>query len=264
MEENRVKPFQKYSSEAYTYQVENMLEIRFGETKGFHSSYKVTLEETENEDRTKTWTIEKTEDTPLPSENNFMEILHELEKSSYPVKIQVDEKGVFLKAADHQKYIESWKQKTEGIHEKYGNCDLFREQYLTALENEELFYKNKYKEPFWNLLLFAPSYVDNGGKNPESVVWHIKGIGNLECTGIIRAEQRDYGFDSFFTSEIHVPDTIKEEINKKYLRQAGQYKAELTIQMQYLSRKKRYAEKKAAFILSDRDETVYQETSSIT
>ena len=96
------------------------------------------------------------------------------------------------------------------------------------------------------------------------MVWHIKGIGNLECTGIIRAEQREYGFDSFFTSEIHIPDTIKEEINKKYLRQAGQYKAELTIQMQYLSRKKRYAEKKAAFILSDRDETVYQETSSIT
>ncbi|KFF08565.1 hypothetical protein [Chryseobacterium luteum] len=263
MEENQVKPFQKYSSEVHTYQVENTLEVRFGETKGFHSSCRVTLQETENEDQTRDWLIEKIEDTPLPSENNFMEILHELEKSSYPVKIKVDEKGVFLNATDHQKNIESWKQKTEGIHEKYPNCDLFRSQYLAAFEDEELFYKNKLKEPFWNLLFFAPSYVDNGGENQESITWNIKGTGNIQCSGIIRAEQRDYGFEAFFTSQTVVPDTIKEEINKKYSRQAGPYKAELTIQMQYNSRKKQYAKKKADFILSDGDEIVYQETSSI-
>ncbi|MGG5210691.1 hypothetical protein ACQWU4_17325 [Chryseobacterium sp. MIQD13] len=263
MEENQVKPFQKYSLEEHTYQAENALEIRFGETKGFHSSYKVVIQETENDDQTKNWLVEKIEDAPLPSENNFMEILHELEKNSYPVKIKVDEKGVFLNAIDHQKNIEGWKQKTEHIHEKYDNSELFRNQYLAVFEDEELFYKNKLKEPFWNLLLFAPSYVDNGGKNQESIAWNIKGIGNIECPGIIRAEQRDYGFDAFFTSETIIPDNIKEEIDKKYLRQAGQYKAELTIQMQYNSRKRQYAKKKADFIILDGDKIVYQETSSI-
>lgn len=264
MKENPVRPFQKYSSDMHTYQVENMLEIRFGETTGFHSSYKVTLQETESEDQTKTWLIEKIESAPLPSENNFMEILYELEKSSYPVKIKVDEKGVFLHAADHQKNIESWKQKTEGIHEKYQNCDLFRNQYLTTFEDEVLFYKNKLKEPFWNLLLFMPSYIDNGGKNRESITWNIKGIGSIECNGIIRAEKRDYGFEAFFTSETAVPDNIREEINKKYSRQNGLYTAELSIQIQYSSQKKQYAKKKADFILSDGDKIVYQETSSIT
>jgi hypothetical protein len=263
MEENLVKPFQKYSSEVHTYQAENSLEIRFGETKGFHSSYKITLQETENEDQTKNWQIEKIEDAPLPSETNFMEILHELEQNSYPEKIKVDEKGIFLNSMDHQKNIENWKQKTQDIHKKYDNSEVFRDQYLTAMEDEELFYKNKLKEPFWNLLLFAPSYIDNGGEAQESITWNIKGIGNIECPGIISAEQRDYGFDAFFTSEKIVPENIKEEIDKKYLHQAKQYKAELRIQMQYSSQKRQYAKKKADFILSDGDKIVYQETSSI-
>jgi hypothetical protein len=263
MEENQVKPFQKYSSDAHIYQAENSLEIRFGETKGFHSSYKVVLQETQNEDQTKNWMIEKIEEAPLPSENSFIEILHELEQNSYPVTIKVDEKGVFLNAVDHQKNIERWKQKTNGIHEKYTNSEVFIDQYLTAMEDEHTFYTNKLKEPFWNLLLFAPDYVDNGGENQESIIWNIKGIGNIECNGIIRAEQRDYGFDAFFTSKTVLPTNIKEEINKKYGCQAGQYNAELGIQMQYNSQKKQYAKKKADFILSDGDKIVYQETSSI-
>lgn len=263
MEENQVKPFQKYSSGTHLYHAESSLEVRFGETKGFHSSCKLNIQEIENEDHTKNWLIEKIEDAPLPSENSFMEILHELEQRSYPVEIKVDEKGVFLHAADHKKHIENWKQKTSGIQEKYQNAEVFRSQYLTILEDEELFYKNKLREPFWNLLFFAPSYVDNGGKNQESITWNIKGIGNIECSGTINAEQRDYGFDAFFTSETIVPENIKEEINKKYLHQAVQYKAKLTIQMEYNSPKKQYSKKKADFTLSEGDKIVYREISSI-
>ncbi|MCJ8153612.1 hypothetical protein MKJ01_07525 [Chryseobacterium sp. SSA4.19] len=264
MEKNRVRPFQKYSTEAHIYKAENSLEIRFSETKGFNSSYKIVLQETQNEDQTKNWVIEKIEEAPLPSENSFMEILHELEQSSYPVTIKVDEKGFFLNAVDHQKNIESWKQKTKDIHEKYTNAEVFRNKYLTAMEDENAFYTNKLKEPFWNLLLFAPSYVDNGEKNQEFITWNIKGIGSLECPGIIRAEQRSYGFDAFFTSKFIIPETIKEEINKKYIRHATQYIAELTLQLQYFSQKKQYAKKKADFILSDGNKIVYQETSSLT
>lgn len=262
MEENRVKPFQKFSG-THIYHVDNALEVQFGEKKGFHSSCKINIEETENEDHTKNWLIEKLEDTPLPSENSFMEILHELEQSSYPVEVKVDEKGVFLTASNHNKNVESWKQKTAGIQEKYQNADLFRNQYLTALEDENIFYRNKLKEPFWNLLLFAPSYVDNGGKTHESFTWNIKGIGDVECTGTIIAEQRDYGFDAFFTSETILPDPIKDEIEKKYLHHAGQYKAELHIQMEYNSPKRHYSKKKADFVLSDGDKILYRETSSI-
>ncbi|PIF47698.1 hypothetical protein CLU96_4767 [Chryseobacterium sp. 52] len=262
MEENRVKPFQKYSG-THIYHVESSLEIQFGEKKGFHSSCKLNIQETENEDKTKNWLIEKIEDAPLPSENNFMEILHILEQSSYPVEVKVDEKGVFLNASDHQKNIESWKQKTSGIQEKYQNSDLFRNQYLNALEDENLFYRNKLKEPFWNLLFFAPSFVDNGGQNQESMTWNMKGIGDIECPGTITAQQRDYGFDAFFTSETIVPAHIKEEIDKKYLERGEQYKVKLNIQMEYNSPKRQYSKKKADFILSDGDKILYREISSI-
>ncbi|MCT2562318.1 hypothetical protein [Chryseobacterium herbae] len=262
MEENRVKPFQKYSG-THVYHVENSLEVQFGEKKGCRSSCKLNIEETENEDHTKNWRIEKIEDAPLPSENSFMEILHELEQSSYPVEIKVDEKGQFLNASDHPKMVENWKQKTAGIQEKYQNADVFRNQYLNALEDEPLFYKNKLKEPFWNLIFYAPSYVDNGEKTHENFMWNIKGIGVVECAGTILANQRDYGFDAFFTSEISLPDDIKEEIDKKYQHRAEQYKATLTIQMEYNSPKRQYSKKKADFILSDGEKILYREISSI-
>ncbi|MCA6067585.1 hypothetical protein JI747_010380 [Chryseobacterium sp. RG1] len=264
MVETRVKPFQKYTSVIHDYQVENALEIQFGESKGFYSSYKITLQEEINEDQTKNWQIDKVEDSSFPSENKFMEILHVLEQDSYPLQIKVDEKGNFLEAVGHQKNIEDWKQKTAGLQEKYDNVDVFRNQYLVAFEDEAGFYKNKLKEPFWNLLLFAPHYVDNGKKTNESIVWNIKGIGDVECTGVISAEQRDYGFEAFFTSEIKAPEIIKEELDKKYPYQKGQYQMKLNIKMEYNSRKKQYSTKKADFILSDGEKTVYRETITMT
>ncbi|KMQ59256.1 hypothetical protein ACM46_19160 [Chryseobacterium angstadtii] len=263
MEENRVQPFQKYLSGNHLYHVENLLEVHFAETKGFHSSCKVSIQETENEDGTKNWQIEKTEDVPLPSENHFMEILHELEEKSYPISIKVDEKGSFLSAADHKKYVEEWKQKTASIQEKYQNAEIFRNFYLSALEDESTYYQNQFKEPFWNLLLFAPSYADNGGDSEESIRWNIKGIGNIDCRGNLTAEQREYGFDAFFRSESTAPEHIKEELNRKYLQRAEQYQAELTIQMEYNSPKKQYTKKKAEFILRNGDQIVYREISSM-
>lgn len=262
MQENRVKPFQKYSG-THVYHVENSLEVRFGEKKGFHSSCKLNIQETENEDHTKNWLIEKIEDAPLPSENSFMEILQELEQSSYPVEVKVDEKGVFLSGLAHQKMVENWKQKTAGIQQKYQNSDVFRNQYLNTLENEHLFYRNKRKEPFWNMLFFAPSYVDNGGKTYETFTWNIKGIGDVECVGTILAEQRDYGFDALFTSEISISADIKEKIDRKYQNKPEHYKAMLTIQMEYNSPKRQYSKKKADFILSDGEKILYREVSSI-
>lgn len=264
MVETRVKPFQKYTSGTHDYYVENALEIQFGEVKGFYSSFRITLQEKENEDHTKNWLIEKVDDSSFPSENKFMEILYILEQSSYPLEIKVDEKGSFLGAADHQKNIENWKLKTAALQEKYQNAEVFIDQYLSAFEDEAGFYKNKLKEPFWNLLLFAPYYVDNGGENPESIVWNIKGIGDVECSGVINAEQRDYGFNAFFTSEIKVPNNIQEELHKKYLYHAGHYQVKLSIEMEYNSRKKQYSKKKADFILSDGERTVYRETITMT
>lgn len=264
MVETRVKPFQKYISGIHNYQVESVLEIHFGEAKGFYSSCKIMLEEKINEDHTKNWLIQKVDDSSFPSENKFMEILHILEQSSYPLEIKVDERGDFLGAADHQKNIENWKLKTAGLQEKYQNADVFRNQYLAAFEDEAAFYKNKLKEPFWNLLLFAPYYVDNGGKNNESIIWNIKGIGDIECAGIIHAEQREYGFDAFFTSEANVQDHIKEELAKKYPYLTGQYQVKLYIEMEYNSSKKQYSKKKADFILSDGEKTVYRETITMT
>ncbi|MFN1216968.1 hypothetical protein ACKW6Q_08285 [Chryseobacterium kwangjuense] len=262
MEENRVKPFQKYSG-THVYHMDDSLEVQFGEKKGFHSSCKLNIEETENEDQTKNWLIEKIEDTPLPSENRLMEVFHELEKSSYPVKIRVDEKGIFLNAADHNQNVENWKQKTAGLPEKSQHADLFRNQYLSVLEDEKIFYRKKLKEPFWNLLLFAPYYADNGEKTNESFTWNIKGIGDIECPGTITAEQRDYGFDAFFNSEITVPDQLKEEIDKKYSHHPGTYKAELNIHMEYNSPKRQYSKKKADFMISDGEKIVYREISII-
>ncbi|MFZ4929803.1 hypothetical protein [Chryseobacterium sp. Mn2064] len=264
MVETRVKPFQKYPSGTHTYQVENFLEVQFGEMKGFHSSFRITIQEAGVGENTKTWTIEKVDENAFPSENKFMEILHILEQSSYPLEIKVDGKGNFLKAAAHHKNIESWKQKTSGLQEKYENSEVFRNQYLATLEDENLFYQNKLKEPFWNVLLFAPYYVDNGEKTHESMVWNIKGIGDVECPGTISAEQREYGFEALFVSEMKAPESIKEELDKKYLYQLGQYQIQLQIKMEYNSRKKQYSSKKAEFIISDGEKTVYRETITMT
>ncbi|WP_443938172.1 hypothetical protein [Pedobacter sp. MW01-1-1] len=264
MKENRVKPFQKYTLGFHQYQVENILEISFEGTEEFHSSFNVTLQEKINEDQTKNWLINKVEISSFSSENKFIEILHVLEQNSYPLEVKVDEKGCFLGAVNHQKNIENWKRKTANLQYEYQNIAVFRNQYLLALEDETNFYANKRKEPLWNLLLFAPSYLNTGDKTQESIVWNIKGIGDVVCTGIISAEQKAYGFEALFVSTIQVPEELAIALKNKYPYQLDQYQLELTIKMEYNSKEKHYSSKEANFLLSNEAKTAYHERITMT
>ena len=259
-----VKPFQKCAPDINTFQVEYFMEINLGNLKKYQYSFKITINETENEDQTKDWRIDKMGDDLSISDNSFLEILQKLEQCSYPLTVKVDDRGVFLGAVDHHKSIENWKSKSLQNSEKYDNFKVFRSQYLTTMENEELFYKNKLKEPFWNLLLFAPSYMNNGDRNKESIDWNIKGIGIVQCNGSIIAEKRNYGFEAYFTSETIMDELLTKKLNEKYSGSPKQFNIELQINMEYNSSKKQYIKKKAVFILSDGEKILYRETCSIT
>lgn len=65
-----VKPFQKYVLGSHTYQVKYFTEMNFG---NFKKSFKITINETENEDYTNNWLIDKHEDGFVFSENSFLE-----------------------------------------------------------------------------------------------------------------------------------------------------------------------------------------------
>ncbi|MBQ0152590.1 MAG: hypothetical protein KBS61_06825 [Chryseobacterium sp.] len=213
--EEKVKPFQKYSSEKKFYKVENSLEINFGSKRDFQSSFEISIEENNNDDQTKNWQINKIENEIQILENPFMEILHKMEQNTYPLSIKVDDRGIFIEAMNHTKHIESWKIKTKKWTNQYDNTEKFITQYLVNLENEELFFKNKYKEAFWSLLMFVPSYQNNGSKTEESIKWFIKGIDFIKCDGIIRADKRDYGFSSQFVSEFILDDGHTNKWNEK-------------------------------------------------
>jgi hypothetical protein len=258
-----VKPFQKYVPGSHTYQVEYSTEMNLGNLKKYQSSFKIIINETENEDHTKNWLIDKHEDGFVFSENSFIEILQKLEQCSYPLTIKVDDRGVFLRTIYHHKSVEKWKSKTLEGSEKYDNFEIFRSQYLIIMENEELFYKNKLREPFWNLLLFAPSYMNNGDRNNESIIWNIKGIGNVQCDGSIKAEKRNYGFEAYFTSKVTGDELLTKKLNEKYSASTNQFNIELNINMEYNSSKKQYIKKKAVFILSDGEKILYREICSI-
>lgn len=259
-----VKPFQKYLPDIHTYQVEYSMEMNLGNIKKYQSSFDIIIKETENDDQSKDWRILKIGDNLSISDNSFLEILQKLEHCSYPLTIKVDDRGVFLGAVDHPKSVENWKSKTLEDSEKYDNFEVFRSQYLTIMENEELFYKNKLREPFWNLLLYAPSYKNNGDRNNESISWDIKGIGNLQCDGSIKAEKRNYGFEAYFTSETIIDESLTKKLNEKYSGSSKQFNIELNINMEYNSFKKKYIKKKAVFIVSEGEKILYREIISIT
>lgn len=260
---NAVKPFQKYSSSNHIFKVENLLNVHFCDTNFFQSTFDLHLKENKIDDLKKNWIIEKTEDSVSLEEKPFLKVLFELERSTYPLEITVDEKGVFLKANDHKKKVENWKLKTESLKESYNNADAFLNQYLSALESEEFFYKNKLKEPFWNLFFFAPSYMDNGVVYEEKITWFIKGLGEVECQGSIQAERRDYGFESVFKSEFNLPEILSSELIKKYKRTAKDYKVLLTVNMNYNSTKKYYFARSAEFSICEGDKMLYQENCLI-
>ncbi len=257
--ENSVQPFQKYGSSKQIFDVDNSLEVNFGDKRGIISSFKMSIAETENNDKTKNWLIEKIEEDVSLFENPFMEILNKLEQSSYPLEIKVDDRGVFLKAKDHKKTVENWKLKTESLKESYNNADAFLNQYLSALESDDLFYENKFKEPFWNLLFFAPSYLDNGMVHKEKITWFIKSLGEVECEGSIKAVRKDFGFESIFKSEFNLPENLILELNKKYKYTAKDYKVILNISMNYNSSKKYYFTRSAEFTILEDDKILYQE-----
>lgn len=258
-----VKPFQKYTQVSQTFQVQDSLEVHFGDKKGFYSNYDLHLKENKNDDLTKNWIIEKTENSIPFEENPFLEIVANLERSTYPLEITVDEKGIFIKAADHKKTVENWKSKTENLKEVYSNANVFMGQFMSALEDEESFYVNKLKEPFWNLLFFSPSYLDNGIKNTEKITWFIKGLDEVECEGSIQAERKDYGFESVFKSNFSLPENLILELNRKYGRVAKDYKVSLDIKMHYNSSKKFYFARSADFSISDIDTVLFKETCNI-
>ena len=189
------------------------------------------IHEEENEDETKNWQINKIEEESEEYKNIFMEVLHFMEKSTYPLVVKVDDRGVFLEAIEHSKNVERWKKRVETLGKKYNNVDQFIHPYLETMQNEELFYKNKYKESFWNLFFFAPTYINTGYRNEESIVWNLKTIGDIECAGILRAEKKNYGFDSHFISEIETEKDLTDLLNKKFSKRLLSYKIELNIRM---------------------------------
>lgn len=138
-----------------------------------------------------------------------------------------------------------------------------RNQYLEIAENENKFFRNKTKEPFWNLLFFSPLGYKEGIESEDTIQWHIKTIGQVICKGNVKYEIIDKGLKIIFIAENPVTEELAGIINEKYHRISSNYKIKLLISMDYHSQKYYYTKQTADFKLYDNDFLLYEEKIAI-
>jgi hypothetical protein len=165
--------------------------------------------------------IEKKKSPSISINNNeFLDVIEELDLQTYPIEIETDLEGNFIKMLNHKKWLKNWELKTETIAEKFEdsqNVKYIRDQYLEIVSDEEKFIKYRFKEPFWNLLFFNPP-IDAGNKPNigTAINWTLISLGHVECEG--RTELKnpsDEEVTIFFESKQKLTEDIIESLKSK-------------------------------------------------
>jgi hypothetical protein len=196
--------------------------------------------------------------TPSISINeNYLEVIEELDLQTYPIEIETDLQGNFLKMLNHKKWLKNWELKTATIAEKFEdseNVKYIRDKYLEIVSDEQKFTKYRFKEPFWNLLFFNPPIDVTNKPNIGTLLnWNLKSIGFTECEG--RTELKspsDEEVTIFFESKQKITQAIIEKLELKTGVQNinwNEQKTNLQIASVFNTVQKKLKNKKAIFEL---------------
>jgi hypothetical protein len=162
-------------------------------------------------------------------DNNFVKLLSDLETINYPIKVKTDTNRKLIAIEDFKNWLNEWKEKANKVCENYGNEDNIKElinNYYSIIQNEEVFIKNKFKEPFWNLFFLKFGL--------ESLEWNIKSIGSINCFGETKTVRPEPGKSiSIFKSSQPISELIIEKLKQSTtIEKADWYneKIELTVE----------------------------------
>ncbi len=154
------------------------------------------------------------------SENNYLKILEDLEWHCYPIEIETDLEGNFIKILNHKKWLKNWEQKTLLLNHEYRDEDYLKElrsKFHEIVKDEQRLVENRFKEPYWNLLFFNPP-IDPANQ-PDlgtELKWNIKSLGTIPCIG--RTKLRNPETDEvliFFESLQKITPNIIQEMKTK-------------------------------------------------
>jgi len=155
--------------------------------KEIQTSFDVKFLALEKKSNFNTYEISKTKVVNNPGhENSYLTLLENLNQLTYPIKIQTTSQGEFVKMIEYKEWLERWEENTAILMEEYDdnkNAKDILERFNLNVYNEQTFAKNKFKEPFWNLIFFNPEVDKEEQSNQTAINWNIKSIGNLECIG---------------------------------------------------------------------------------
>jgi hypothetical protein len=135
--------------------------------------------------------IKKHKLTTTPAhENNYLELLEDMEQLTYPIAIEVSNYGDFIKMVGHEDWLANWEKKSQTVVGKFDGSEEVKDiykKYNEIVKDEKTFIQNKFKEAFWNLFFSNPAF-DKLTKTPSqtSIDWNIKSLGGLQCTGAIQ------------------------------------------------------------------------------
>ena len=168
-------------------------------TNGFQTSIKTKFDVEflvlEKSGERRIYGIRKAKVATIPiSDNNYLQIAEELEWQTYPIEIETDLDGNFIKMLNHKKWLKNLEQVTQSVIEEFDNSENVKEirnKYLQVAKNEENFISFKHGAYEFVLgaanLLFRSSEKDVATKvefeGPISIVG--KGKGNIEVYRLI-------------------------------------------------------------------------------
>ncbi len=139
-------------------------------------------------DDTRTYLINKDFDLFLNfNESEYYKIKNRFENFLFPLKIEVDYKGNFVKIVDKENWIAQWEEKSNLVVEKAKNqkkaLDI-KAEFLEAINDDNYFPDVKMKEGFWNLFLFNPQLDDvNNEDLGTNINWHVKNLNLINFKG---------------------------------------------------------------------------------
>lgn len=261
--DTQVKPSQKYTETTIRYKVKQNVSVCFQEKKALKTNFVFSIYQHKRKEKSLIWVVDKTYGSSYPTGNTYLDVIHDLEYYSYPIAVEVDSHGSLLNMVNHEGWFNQLKKSTEKFVTVSDNAADLRKQYLEIAENENKFFKNKTREPFWNLLFFSPSGYKEGIESEDRIQWHIKTIGDVICKGKVKYDVTEKGLKIIFNVENFVLEEASKIVNEKYQKSSSNYKIQLLISMEYHSQKYYYTKKTANFRMYDNDFLLYEEKITI-
>jgi hypothetical protein len=170
--------------------------------------------------------IKKHSALALPgTENNFLELLQQFEAYTYPIAVEVSKHGDFIHIVNHKNWLENWNKNTLAFLEQHSYSEEatdLQQQFYEIVKDENVFAKNKFKEPFWNLFFFNPAFdIKHLTPSAADITWDIKTFGPIAFQGTIQCTNTNGRTATTRFEATQPPDTALAETLQSMLQLPG-------------------------------------------